>query len=99
MLKIEKKLEEDTLFVALEGWLDTAAAPELENALRDSLDEVNELVLDFEKLEYIASSGLRVLLYAHKAMLGKGGMKVIHVRDEIQEIFDVTGFTDILNIE
>ncbi len=99
MLNIEKKLENDRLTVALEGRLDTTTAPQLEESLKESIDGVKELVMDFEKLEYISSAGLRVLLSAQKIMTKQGSMKVIHVSDLIKEIFEVTGFIDILTIE
>ena len=99
MLTIEKKECGTELGVSLAGRLDTISSSELEAALRDSLDGVTELVLDCEKLDYISSAGLRVLLAAQKIMNRQGGMKVRHVNDTIMEIFEVTGFTDILTIE
>ena len=99
MLNITKTAENGTLVVALEGRLDTTTAPDLENALKESLDGVTELILDFEKLEYISSAGLRVLLCAQKTMNGQGSMKVLHVGDIIKEIFEVTGVSDILTVE
>ena len=99
MLNITKNLNNDCLTVFLEGRLDTTTAPQLETALKESLDGVKELILDFDKLEYISSAGLRVLLSAQKTMSKQGGMKVIHVSDLIKEIFEVTGFIDILTIE
>ena len=99
MLNINKKMEGDTLHVALEGRLDTTTSPQLEGELKSALEDAAALVLDFEKLEYISSAGLRVLLSAQKIMNTKGGMKVTHVNDVIMEIFEVTGFTDILTIE
>ena len=98
MLNINKTTENGTCTVALEGRLDTMTAPELEKVLEENLDGVTELVLDFEKLDYISSAGLRVLLAAHKRMLKQGEMKVIHVGEMIMEIFEVTGFSDILTI-
>jgi len=83
----------------LEGRLDTTTAPNLEKELKSSLDDVTELIMDFEKLEYISSAGLRVLLSAQKTMNKQGEMKLIHVNDTIMEIFKVTGFSDILTIE
>jgi len=83
----------------LEGRLDTTTAPNLEKELKSSLDDVTELIMDFEKLEYISSAGLRVLLSAQKTMNKQGEMKIIHVSDTIMEIFKVTGFSDILTIE
>ena len=99
MLNINKKLEDKTLTVTLEGRLDTTTAPQLETELKSDLPDVTSLVMDFEKLEYISSAGLRVLLSAQKIMNKQGEMKLIHVNDVINEIFEVTGFRDILNIE
>ena len=98
MLNIKKNLEADKLTIALEGRLDTVTAPELEAELKDSLDPVKELVLDMADLEYISSAGLRVLLTAQKNMNQKGSMKLINVNETVMEIFDVTGFVDILTI-
>ncbi len=98
-MTITKNLNGSTLTVALEGRLDTTTAPELEQALKESMDGANELTMDFAKLDYISSAGLRVLLSAHKAMSKKGGMKVVNVNDVVSEVFDVTGFADILTIE
>ena len=89
----------NTLEIALEGRLDTVTAPELEAELKDSTEKADALVFDLTKLDYISSAGLRVLLSAHKAMSKKGGMKVTHVNEIVQEVFDVTGFSDILTIE
>ena len=99
MLNITKEQEADHLKVALEGRLDTTTSPDLEKMLKESLDDVTELVLDFENLEYISSAGLRVLLSAQKTMNKQGEMKLIHVRDEVIEIFEVTGFLDFLTVE
>ena len=99
MLNINKTTEDKKLTVALEGRLDTTTAPQLEAELKSDLAGVETLVLDFEKLEYISSAGLRVLLSAQKIMNKQGEMKVIHVSDVINEIFVVTGFSDILSIE
>ncbi len=98
-LNIEKKNEgtKDTVF--LTGRLDTATAPEMEAFAEKELTDTKELVLDFEELEYISSAGLRVLLKIQKLMNSKGTMKVIHVSEMIQEVFDITGFVDILTIE
>ena len=98
-MTIEKKVNGNTLEIALEGRLDTMTAPELEAELNQSLGSVDTLTLDFSKLEYISSAGLRVLLSAHKVMSAKGGMKVTNVNEIVQEVFEVTGFADILNIE
>ena len=98
-MKIIKKTNGASLEIALEGRLDTMTAPELEAELSKSLADAEDLTLDFSGLEYISSAGLRVLLTAHKAMMGKGGMKIVHVNDVVQEVFEVTGFSDILTIE
>lgn len=98
-MTINKTQNNGTLTMALEGRLDTMTAPELEQEVNSSLDGVTELIMDFEKLDYISSAGLRVLLSAHKAMASKGGMKVINVNEIVQEVLDVTGFSDILTIE
>ncbi len=99
MLTINKTKENEKLLVVLEGRLDTTTAPQLEGELKGSFDGVKELVLDFENLEYISSAGLRVLLSAQKVMNQQGSMKIVHVGEVIQEIFEVTGFSDILTIE
>ena len=98
-MKITKNLNGSTLNIALEGRLDTTTAPELEQALKNDIDAATELTLDFAKLDYISSAGLRVLLSAHKTMMKKGGMKVTNVSEIVKEVFDVTGFADILDIE
>ena len=99
MLNIKKNLEGTRLTAALEGRLDTTTAPELEKALQEGISGVTELVMDFEKLDYISSAGLRVLLSAQKIMKKQGGMKLCHVSESIMEILEVTGFVDILTIE
>ena len=88
----------DALVVTLEGRLDTTTAPRLEEALKVSLDGVTDLTLDLEKLEYLSSAGLRVLLAAQKTMNKQGTMTVTNVNETIQEIYEVTGFSDILTI-
>ena len=98
-MTIQKTKQENTLQIALEGRLDTVTAPELEKEVRESLGGVTELVFDLEKLEYVSSAGLRVLLAAQKIMNAQGKMKLCNVSEAIMEIFDVTGFSDILDIE
>ena len=83
----------------LSGRLDTVTAPQLEAALEKILSDSDALVLDMANLEYISSAGLRVILKAQKAMNTKGTMKLIHVGESIMEVFDITGFSDFLNIE
>ena len=98
-MKIIKNQNGGSLTIALEGRLDTSTAPELEQAIKGSLDGVTELVMDFARLDYISSAGLRVLLSAQKTMSKQGSMKVIHVNEMVMEVFEVTGFSDILTIE
>lgn len=97
-MNIEKKLEAETLEVKVSGRLDTTTAPELDEELKASLDDVKELKLDLSELDYISSAGLRVLLSAQKVMNKQGSMTVTGVNDTIMEIFEVTGFSDILTI-
>ena len=97
-MTINKELKGNELAVALGGRLDTITAPELEAELKSSLDGVQKLTLDFSKLEYISSAGLRVLLSTQKRMKTQGEMTVSNVNDTIMEIFEVTGFNDILTI-
>ncbi len=97
-MTITKNLEGNTLNINVEGRLDTVTAPELETELKSIPENVTDIMLDFSKLEYISSAGLRVLLSAHKAMTAKGGMKITHVNEIVMEVFDVTGFSDILTI-
>ena len=99
MLNITKTVENGTASFALEGRLDTVTAPELEQALKETLEGLRLLTLDFAGLEYISSAGLRVLLSAQKQMNRQGEMKLIHVGEAIMEIFEVTGFNEILTIE
>ena len=98
-MKIIKNQNGGSLTIALEGRLDTTTSPELEKELKAELDGVSELTLDFAGLEYISSAGLRVLLAAQKVMNKQGEMKISHVNETIMEIFEVTGFSDILTIE
>ena len=98
-MKITRNQDGSHLEIALEGRLDTMTAPELERELNRVLGGIDSLTLDFSKLDYISSAGLRVLLSAHKALCGKGGMKVTHANEIVNEVFDVTGFADILTIE
>ena len=99
MLNITKTTENGKLALTLEGRLDTVTAPSLEAELKASLEGVSELTMDFDKLEYISSAGLRVLLAAQKEMNKKGVMKLTHVNETVREILEVTGFLDILTIE
>ena len=99
MLNISKETIDKTLKMGLEGRLDTVTAPQLEEALKESTDSITELVFDLSKLEYISSAGRRVLLSMQKIMNKQGTMKILGANENIMEIFEVTGFVDILNIE
>ena len=98
-MTITKTQNGGDLTVALAGRLDTMTSPQLEKELQQSMPGAQTLTMDFTELEYISSAGLRVLLSAHKAMSAKGGMKVKNVNEIVREVFDVTGFADILTIE
>ncbi|MCR5538797.1 MAG: STAS domain-containing protein [Lachnospiraceae bacterium] len=100
MLNISKNVEDEKALFTLEGRLDTLTAADLEEQIRDSLEGVTELTLDLEKLEYISSAGLRVLLSAWKMMDAKqGGMKLVRVNETVMETLEITHFSEILNIE
>lgn len=98
-MNIQKTLSGAALTVALEGRLDTTTAPKLEEELRSSVDGITRLVFDVEKLEYISSAGLRVLLAMQKLMNQQGEMVLQNVNEAVMEVFEVTGFSDILRIE
>ena len=98
-MTIDHSKSGDTLSVALNGRLDTTTAPQLEQLLKGALEGVSALHFDFGNLSYISSAGLRVLLGAQKTMNRQGSMTVRNVRGEIMEIFEITGFADILTIE
>lgn len=97
-MTIEKTPGGKTLTLALTGRLDTSTAPQLEEAVKE-LDGIETLLFDFANLEYVSSAGLRVLLAAQKTMNRQGKMSIRHVSDDIKEVFDITGFSDILTIE
>ncbi len=99
MLNIQKTIQDGKAVLALSGRLDTTTAPELEQEVKATLDGADALTLDLEGLEYISSAGLRVVLTAQKAMAKRNGMKVIHVNETVMDVFEVTGFSDILTIE
>lgn len=97
-MKIEKKIEGNKMMIILEGRLDTNTSPELESEL-NNLNGVENLVFDFERLEYISSARLRILLCCQKKMNTQGSMVIKNVNDEIKQIFNITGFNEILTIE
>ena len=98
-MKITKSKENSALTLALNGRLDTNTAPELETELKASLNGIETLVIDMEELAYLSSAGLRVILAAQKQMNKQGRMIILKVNDMVMEVFEVTGFTDILTIE
>ena len=98
MLQIKKTIGDGKADFVLEGRLDTVTAPELEEALKDSLEGISALTLDLGKLSYISSAGLRILLTTQKTMNKQGEMTLIHVNETVREILDVTGFSEILSI-
>ena len=83
--------------VAISGRVDTVTAPELENYIFENVEGIKELVLDLKDMSYTSSAGLRVILKAHKTMSSKGSMKIINVQSDVMDIFEITGFSDILN--
>ena len=98
-MEIKKVEAGNAVTLEVTGRLDTTTAPQLESELKGCMDGADALTLDFAKLDYISSAGLRVLLATQKVMGAKGGMKICHVCPEIMEVFEITGFSDILTIE
>ena len=98
-MDISKNKTDGTLVISLSGRLDTVSAPQFESELKASIGDIAELILDLSDLDYMSSAGLRILLSAQKTMNTKGKMIVRNVNDTIFEIFEVTGFTEILSIE
>ena len=99
MLNITKEQNGSSLCYRLEGRLDTTTSPELEEDVRNSLNGITDLVFDLEKLEYISSAGLRIILSSQKIMNRQGQMRVRGVAGDVREVFKVTGFLDILTLE
>ena len=98
-MTIEKKINGEALTLIVSGRLDTQTAPELETELDAVLPGIKDLTFDMTSLEYVSSAGLRVILKAQKVMNTQGSMKLTGVNDSIMEVFDITGFLDILTIE
>ena len=98
-MTIKKDIDGTKLTLAVEGRLDTVTSPELDQELKDSLEGIEELVLDLTELQYISSAGLRVLLSAQKTMNKQGTMLLTGVGETVMEVFEVTGFADILTIQ
>mgnify|MGYP002520345989 FL=1 len=99
IMNIETIFRDNEAVLSISGRLDTITAPTLETGFMQMEAACKSLILDFAKLEYISSAGLRVILKAQKSMAAKGGMKLMHVNETIMEIFEITGFSDILTIE
>lgn len=98
-MKITQNKEAQKLTIAVEGRLDTSTAPEFERMMADFVNDTKEIVFDMANLEYVSSAGLRVILKLHKIMSNQDGLKLIGVNDSVMEVFEITGFSDILNIE
>ena len=98
-MTITKNMIDTELTVSIEGRIDTTTAPQLDDDLKQSIEGVKLLILDFKSVNYISSAGLRVLLSLHKIMLVQGAMKLVNVNKDVMDIFEVTGFSDILTIE
>ena len=98
-MTVTKKLEGSKLTAQIEGRLDTNTTPEAEKELTGSLDNVKELILDFKNLDYISSAGLRLLLMLQKKMNAQGSMKICNANAIVKEIFEVTGFSDVLTVK
>lgn len=98
-MTIDKLCEGTVLTIKINGRLDTTTAPQLDTVLDDTLPGMTDVTLDCANMAYISSAGLRVLLKAQKVMNKQGSMKLIHVNEEVAEVFDITGFSDILTVE
>ncbi len=98
-MTIEIKKNADELVLEITGRLDTITAPALDKTIYENLGEIKSLILDFKNLEYISSAGLRVLLSAQKKLQQNGTMKLKNVREEVMDVFEITGFADILTVE
>jgi anti-sigma B factor antagonist len=98
-MQINYNKEAEKLTVALDGRLDTVTAPEFEKKIGELLNGVSELVIDMTKVEYVSSAGLRVILKVQKVMFNQGKMKLIGVNETVMEVFEITGFSNILKIE
>ena len=98
-MTITKNLNGDQLEIVLEGRLDTMTAPDLEQVIRESLDNVKDLTVDMKNLEYVSSAGLRTLLIAKKQLHNKGNVKIVNANDIVKEVFEVTGFDELLDVE
>lgn len=98
-MTVTKKKEGTTFTAIVSGRLDTTTAPHLETELKENIEGIDKLVLDFKSLEYVSSAGLRVLLSMQKIMNRQGSMALLNVNEDVMDVFEVTGFADILTIE
>ncbi|WP_286008864.1 STAS domain-containing protein [Methanobrevibacter woesei] len=98
-MEINSDRNGEKLTIAIEGRLDTNTAPELDNAIKNDIADIKDLTLDLSGLEYVSSAGLRVILATQKIMNSQGKMVVTNVQDMVMEVFEATGFTDVLTIE
>ena len=98
-MKIVKEINKEELVIKLSGEINSVTAPELEEVIKNDLGNVKKLIFDFQELEYLSSAGLRVLLVAQKLMNGKGQMLIRHVNSNVMEVFEITGFNNVLDIE
>ena len=98
-MTINKKLDGTKLYVSISGRLDTATAPDAGAQLKDGIEKITELTFDFKEIDYISSAGLRLLLSLQKIMNKQGSMKITNINETVKEIFEVTGFSDILTVE
>ena len=98
-MNIKKTKSGSNLTIAVNGRIDTVTAPEFESAVKPALEGVTELTIDFKEVNYISSAGLRVLLSVQKKMMTQGEMKLINVNDTVNDVFEVTGFDEILTYE
>ena len=98
-MHINKTQDGNVLNVSLEGRLDTMTAPEFETAVKDDLNSVESMILDLANLEYVSSAGLRVILSIHKTLKAKNGLVIKNPNETVSEVFEVTGFSDILDIQ
>lgn len=98
-MDISKNIENGRLFLTISGRLDTTTAPLLEKEIKLDLDSISGITMDFDKLEYLSSAGLRVLLGVHKKLEKKDGLTIRNINETVAEIFDITGFSDVFNIE
>ena len=98
-MKINKELKEGNLILSIEGEINSYTAPELEEVIKNDLNGVKSLVFDFKGVEYLSSAGLRVLLVAQKVMNKQGKMSLRNVNKSVMEVFEITGFSNILDIE